>query len=332
MSPLAAIASVALLALSCSTAERDTGRRADEPGEAGTGAGGYPPEERHISLVIWPFYDVDDVLAATEDALPVPLEGVEVCLKKARPRMGTWEDFVETDGPCTTSRGGEPIALEGVPTDSELLVTATKDGYWPSVVAAMTSQWSTDVTRGSVPTAANQLLARDSAWPGPRPTEDDGVVSVVLVSVLPYDAAPLGGAALALAPGPFTGPLYGDGRTFDLDAVRTLPGLPTNPWALAGLVWENVRPGSWTVFSDIPPGDHVLHVEHPTAGCESWGLFSGDRVYGYSASRNEIRVPVLAGHTGVVLGICECSGEDRQSLDAATCQPRAPALPDAGAP
>jgi hypothetical protein len=324
-----ALVALGLIGLGCQGDGAETGTRVSEEPNADAGRVAYPPEPRDITLVIWPFYDFDDVLAATEDALPVPIDGVTVCLNRARPHLGTFEDFVEMDGPCTVSQGDEPVELRPVPPDSELLVTAEKPGYWPNVIAAMTGQWSTDVTRTAQPNPGNRLYSRTSPgpWPaGAEPREDAGTVQVAALGAVPMRFAWLGGVTVSLVPGGSAGPHHTDGRQVVHDAVTTQPGLPTNPFARE-LVWANARPGPYTLFADVPQGDHIIRLEHPSAGCDSWGLFDGDPVYGYPAGANEVRVPVLAGHvTQPVRAGCGCVVTDpatRPNLDPATCGPAA---------
>jgi hypothetical protein len=305
--------------------------------EAGVSSDGYAPEERHIALTLQPFYDTDDVLASSEDALPTPIGGVEVCVKSHRPHLGDWADFVELDleaRPCETSTDtDDPITLEGVPPDSELLVTATKDGYWPGVVAAVTGQWATNATKFFPPTTLNRLVRRDSSWPGIGPEMNEGSASIAIgvVALTGAVGALLGGARISLAPGPSSGPFYGDGMTFDPEANATIP----SALASAGITGPATNPGGSgpvTLFQDVAPGEHVLRFEHALAHCRAWGSYGEHAVFGYPGHvLDELRVPALAGHVSApVLAHCTCVEQDAGNFDLTTCEPVQ--RPDAGVP
>jgi hypothetical protein len=88
----AALLAVVLSGIGCSSDEADRVADTRASRDAAAPDAAFPPEARHLSLVVWPIYDTDDVLAATEDALPSSLEGVEVCLEKARQSWGALTD------------------------------------------------------------------------------------------------------------------------------------------------------------------------------------------------------------------------------------------------
>jgi hypothetical protein len=115
-------------------------------------------------------------------------------------------------------------------------------------------------------------------------------------------------------------------------ADRTFAGWPYAITGWPNLPWANARPGPVTVFSDVPSGDQIVRITHPSAGCETFGTLLGDRVWGFSGGLDQIRVPVLAGHQINIAGICECSGSDRTHRDPATCEPKASSAADAGTP
>lgn len=283
----------------------------------------YPPEQRDITITLWPIYDVDEVVAATPTSLPKSLDGVHVCVDRARPHQGSWDDFRKTDGPCTESQTGMPIVLEGAPPRSELIVTAAKDGYWPSAFAVVTGDWSLDVTT-SPPTTRLRLLAKGSSWPGMDPPPDDnlGLVSIVAQGCVFTICAPLGGASVSLEPAAGRGPFYSDGTIIDDTATATLlqaseSGNPSTPGALD---WASARPEPLTLFADAEEGEYVAHFDHPLANCGIDGWYWGNDIWGYPGAVDEIRIPVLAGYfTPAISALCGCTGDDLLSLDPATC-------------
>jgi hypothetical protein len=315
---------VAVLIGGCSSddPERGQGGRGD-PGDTRADAG-YPPEDRDLSVTLWPIYSVDDVNAATEDALPTSLAGIEVCAVKARPMGGTFSDFRDLAEPaCAVSATDTPIVIQPVPPRSELLVTARKDGYWPTLILAVTGDWPVDVPlSGAPPSTSFRILSRSSAWPELDTGLEDGsaLVAVRTTGSNGFAGAPLGGATVSLSRGE-TEAIHGDGATFHPDASVTFPGPEFDALATV-LAWPNVRPRPETLLTRVPEGDHVVRIDHPTAGCETWGWSYGDTIHGYASNIvNEVRLVALGGHFTVITAHCRCAGPDYLALSSSTCAP-----------
>jgi hypothetical protein len=184
-----------------------------------------PEEARTIKLTLWPFweqyFDANDVLT------PVPLGGVEVRVVKKRPYNGEWEDFVETDGPFTMTTENQKTILEDVPASSELIITASKEGYRPAARAVTTWHFDQDVTSWIGARDYYPLWLVRADFPSPVPPSvpvvpELGELVVSAVAYSPGNGGPgcgfLGGVDVVLDPSV-------DGTPFNTPRISKVQGI-----------------------------------------------------------------------------------------------------------
>lgn len=286
-----------------------------------------------MTLTLWPFWDISE----DENGFTTPtrLDGVKVCATRARLYGGSWSDFrdvtnVCTDTVTTTANGAEVIILKNVPAMSELIVTAEKDGYHGGVIAVTTGLMDEDTTDETPGHDGMQfaLQRSDSPWtrvdPAVQVLPKMGDLSLNLAICSGLDCSQLAGARVALqAPTdagspPSATPSYWAAGKFDPLADSTI---------------ENGQPGeNGTSFVNLIEGDYRLRIIDSLVKCRTAGFFDGNWVHGYASDVNEVRVPVLAGHTTMHAGAtCFCDRDltDPLSVNPQTC---APLAPEGGAP
>jgi len=344
----AVLLALAATAAGCATRSAEDAAKSGSP-EAGRVSDSSPPEERWIPLTLPAIYDRHEGPAGFGDI--VAIAGVKVCVEQARPRGGKWEDFATVDVakvPCvmseveTGSNGvvtGKKLEFPEVPGMSELILTASKDGYIPSVFAVTTGQFPNDTT-GSVPGGANGqtglgLRKRSAPW-ADLPTglvpdiEGRGAIRVI-VTLWEAQGAQLtaawaaAGATITLEPaGEELGPFYGAGGLFASAAGRT----PSSPHPQGAPYGDPVTSGA--TFVNVRAGEYSVHVEVPGASCRVSGVY-GDTFRGFGAVHGgTLRAPVLAGHlTQSMAALCRCDQAGSVDLDAGVCRA---GTADAGAP
>jgi hypothetical protein len=281
-------------------------------------------ENRLVRLTLQPIYDWQESETGYGD--PVSIDGVRVCVARVRPWGGTWRDFRETAGPCTTSIANERVVLKGVPGVSELVVTASKEGYVPSAFAVTTDRWDLDTTVGGFPGPFLRIRRGDAPWASLPAREvisgAGGGVEVKAMVCRGLTCSFAGRARIAINPPVGEGPFYTvDGR-LEPAATRTRGGGTSPAPFVAG--------GQGASFANVPEGEYRLSVDLQGTSCRAWGWFSGDPVWGFSSRTVDvIGVPVLAGHlTPNIWAQCTCDWQSRLDRDAGTCA----AGPDASAP
>jgi hypothetical protein len=318
---LLAVVEPALLVACCAACASEA---TTATGTAHRDAGG--TEQRAVKLTLFPFWDV------SEDAngfLPAaPLDGVKVCVDRVRRihpggGMGKWADFVRTNGPCTTSVAGQNVVLDGVPPSSELVVTAEKDGYRPSVYAVTTGE-SAELNTMQYAQDADlhemRLERADSPWTR-SPTGDKslGDLSLYVNVCRGYDCRPFVPASIELLPEGAEGGVPQGSGPFIWNHGKSTPG----------------GNASLTTFVNLPDGEYSVVLRDPRVGCINGGLYWGEVYTGFAAPLNEFRAPVLAGYsTPWIAAACSCKTDLSApgALGFSDASPTCPSGTDAGAP
>ncbi len=245
--------------------------------EAATDAGGEPGDEG-ITLS-WMVRALGETLLPDWISAPA-LEGVEVCLIES------------VDIPCVYTDEQGVFELSGVPTNSELLLTFTKEGYESHLVAVRTGWESPD----SVPGATQPLmiekgrLAQASEASGVVLDEDKGRISVVTTDHTALNS-PSGRLSLFIDPPAGDGPLFFDNN---LNLVPEATGL-SEEIVLA-------------VFANLDEGGYVIswEVEEPEKmSCAISQIDSNLIILGLPAERPDamrvkVRPGFLSGNNGIV--------------------------------
>jgi hypothetical protein len=241
------------------------------------------------------------------------IDGAQVCLSWERRLGGTFDEFRETHGPCTTAAGGEPTALE-VPPGRELVVTVHAEGYRPVAVPVVSGTRETTVTVSAVVLASTDssgsLIAR-------IPSGAHGTLFVTAWSVRSARLAWLAGASFSLSPEAGDGPHYVLGGAAVEGSVTPLTDAFLVPIDVSAV------PGAF--FFAVPAGDYRVRIEHPRATCLAHGFTMSGAIGGYPDSENTLRAPVLEGYDTAALSFecrCDVSGltlEEIAQVDPATC-------------
>lgn len=250
-----------------------------------------------------------------------PIGGADVCVKLRRDAFKSFEPFEEIapeDPICATSVEGEFVQLEGVPANSDLVLTIEKEGYVPRTQTARTDDRNLLIgswTQGAVVTAllvdgeadpwlegaaasagtaSTVVLEVPMSWHGPTllPGAEQLEVPVGLLSVVPAK-----GARIAIE--------EPDGRV--LMEVTTL----------------GERPSFVELPGANPAASYGLRFSHPAARCEPLifrqGWFPNALPTG---SADLVEIPVLPGHAAggsVIDCFCVPDAPDEIPTDLATC-------------
>lgn len=315
---LAVLALSAAVAGCASTTRGDGAVTSDPRNDAGLLADA-SRESRPVRLTLPPVSDWQESEAGYGE--PLALDGVHVCVARARPSgKMAWTDFVEVDGPCTTSVAGENIVLDGVPGVSELIVTADRDGYLPSAFAVTTDRWDQDATRQAGPGIRMRKL--EAPWAslpaGAVISADRGVVDVKATMCRGFTCSFAGGASIGIDPVVGSGPFYTVAGRLDTAASETRGGA------------SSVLVAGGATFANLPEGEYRVTVHVPGASCRVNGWFWGDPIFGFgSSTEDSIGVPVLAGHlTPNIAALCTCGWQSSFDASSGTCT----AGPDASPP
>lgn len=296
----------------------ESSKSSSEPPSDGAAA------ERGIRLTLPPLYD--ELVTENGSGGLIPLGGAQVCVVKARPWGGAWSSFVTTNGPCAPAVAGERIVLQDVPRDSELLVTAEKEGYWPSLFAVTTDQWDQDTT-SQMASFSLRLRRSDAPWPmvpsSVAVSQNLGMIQATAVACQFTDCRFAGGARMELGPAPASdqGPFYFVDGILDPGATQTRIGGRINPLART---WEEFffdGPATGVSFVNMAEDEYQLTVSVLGLSCRVLGWLSGDPFYGFAPHEGATAgVPVLAGHyTPAILVICQCDPSSTLDVDAGVC-------------
>jgi hypothetical protein len=294
--------------------------------EAGPALDSSAPEQRWIRLTLPAIYDRNEGPGGIGEI--VPIAGVEVCVEQARPWGGKWDDFRDVDRarvPCQTSAvgtaggvlAGERLVFPEVPAMAELIVTAKKDGYTPSVFAVTTGKWDHDTT-ASNPSASKLLTVRriDAPWGdlpvGAAPPPSKAILRVFAVTLEGIDPWPSTGAKVVIAGSEAH-------EVFYSAALRMIPGATSTPGVPFGVA-DLDHSTSAATFTDLSPGEYVVTVEQPGAFFKVAGFGYGEAFHGFSpVGTGTLRVPVLGGHVTQAAAICRCVTPGTADLHAGTC-------------
>jgi hypothetical protein len=289
-----------------------------------------PPDVRTVKVTFWPFWALPMNDGGFET--PEPLGGVNVCVAKKRPYGAGFDAFVDVNGPCTTTiasatakvvLGGVPG--NGVPGNSELVITASRDGYQPRAFAVTTGAWDLDVT--AVPETVDNYvfnlvpLGEGSSLFPHNVTEAPGLGTLIVSSNDveanngSFTGNSLGDAVVSVDPAKGNGPFYFYGGKWIPGSTKTVPGGVPNTGGMA----MNVSAGA--MFVNLPEGEYDVTVSQPNAFCGNPYGRATNAAYGYvallndGAPRGTLRAPVLAGYTTAVAAECGCLA----SHDSARC-------------
>jgi hypothetical protein len=300
----------AVLALGCASGTTDVGRNG--PGDASIAAplrdaNAYPPELREVQVGMLPFWGLD--VGTNGFAQPVALDGVSVCVARARPYEPSLVGVADSGLGCAPpAKAGQNTVVE-IPALSEAVVTAEHAGYRPEVYSVTTGPDS-QAKPAEVQLYQMHLYAPD-ALPRLVPGADPqlGVIEAYLFACSTLASCQfLPGATLTLDPSGATGsgPFYAHGGAVDTTARTSLTGqaVTANP---------NVGDYAVAYFVNLQAREYALHIDHPVLTCSAWT--TGSTFYGFAGSKGTIRVPVLAGHTTMVVAGCTCP----DSMDAGDC-------------
>jgi hypothetical protein len=194
-----------------------------------------------------------------------PIEGVEICV-------------YENEDICTTTDENGEFTLEGVPADTDVYLSFTKDGYGSKIMGFSSGSSSLAVT---VDLASDALREVRATAAGAVDSEEKGSITAAAITYntdkvdSPWasssetgDWIRLEGVSFALEPESGTGPVYADA-----DDVLD-PSLDVT--AEAGLVY----------FYDVEPGEYTVTFSHPSMSCmlvqglDELMVVAGHRTYG----------------------------------------------------
>ena len=242
-----------------------------------------------------------------------PIGGVKACVAMHRAAFASFELFERLEPEkCTTSVEGEAIRLEGVPSNADLIITYTKDGYMPEAGTFRTDEYDVALPFWSDAAVYFTPLVRERAlepWLEAPPRDaSDGVM-----------------AAWAQAVGDWE---VGYGREqFVADVV---PGVAPAADAVIrietpdrDLLTKTLSLRDRPRFVALPAGLYRVSFEHPVLEVVPMGVQEQFLTTGLPTDDFEtIEVPVLAGHLSLALVDAYCplpSDMARPFSDLATC-------------
>jgi hypothetical protein len=244
----------------------------------------------------------------------IHLGGVEVCIARQRSAFDSFGPFTELEPPglCVTSMATENTQHEGVPANSDLIITYTKRGYEP-----VTTTFRTDEHDVAVPGWAENLayfvplLAEGSADPWiedePAGDDSDGMLAIWVVANGEWGSGhgvPVFGAD--------ADPGVDQGRGVRVE-ISDADGLP-----VADLETLDDRP----LFVRVPEGSYRLRFSHRIGEVVPVGVQEQFMITGLPTDAYDtIEVPVLAGRLALAAleMYCPLPRDDRPFEDVSTC-------------
>lgn len=210
----------------------------------------------------------------------VPVPGATVCVYQ-RPSI-----------PCVTTGQDGTFTLNGVPAQTDIVITIQKDGYRPVLRAVETASGNMDGTGNPTvltpTTAASPVSSAPTAVP-PIPATIDwqnkGQVTFFAIAPLPDAGNKFGGdpgATIALTPASGSGPyFFHDDGTYVPDAS-----------SLVGAAGEYVN---------LDPGNYVATFTDSNHTCAPISFPFAE--WGYPMPPTSVKFPVLAGYITGPIGI-----------------------------
>jgi hypothetical protein len=267
-----------------------------------------------------------------EEREATDMGGVEVCVAQRRPAFASFQPFEVLDPPtpCTTSKEGEEVQLEGVPADADLIITLTKEGYQSGMFTFRTD----DRDQGAplIGTGTRTSLVRSAAldaWleSDSPPSSDHGVVGIY-AGMIWTGATPVLGEPFSGLP-PFVN------YTLAEDVSVAIEGVD------GGRVgkMDGSRIAEWTTLRErqrwvaLAPGLYRFRFSHPRLNLEPALLLQHYTHNGFPTDTSDtIEVPVLAGYlqSAGMNALCAAPVWGQEVEDLATCTPAPPN--DAGLP
>jgi hypothetical protein len=265
-----------------------------------------------------------------------PLDGVDVCIEQRREAFADGEPFEPLEPPiCVKSVAGEIVRIEGVPTNSDLVITAEYQGLQPWVLTSRTGE--RDVSPPHWAMAFRFPMVQPGAldpWLEPASSEAPHHGHALFAAILVVDPTLVparpgvyeeGVGAMVISSGPlpagnrstggvsFTVQTAGDGEPIEtLSSATRWFALPE------GIVRAEFRTNS----------DRMNCFA--TGQAPPFGV--GAELLGLPAGANALELPVLAGHLQSAIVHCTCMPEpgDGELIDLPSCT-FAPADDDADA-
>ena len=242
-----------------------------------------------------------------------PLGGVEICVVKQRAAFASFQSF-EALRPkiCRTNVANETVRLSGVPANSDLLMTYTKQGFRPVMTTFRTDEF--DV---AVPTWADNstyfipLVREDAALPvesTPTAQTAQGLVAIWVTATGEYGTGD-GTAVFNADEDP--GAAQADGVEVQVDdaaghSITTLRTLRDRP-----------------LFISLPQSSYALRFTHPVMELVPTGVQEQYMIGGLPTDvENTIEVPIEPPFLSLatVDGFCPLPPDDSQPFrDLATC-------------
>lgn len=299
------------------------GCRADTVPDVDGGAAGATSVTRRVkqrTVSIELLQTVERVLEQTADGsfqygTRVPIGGVEVCVAMRRPAFASFEPFERIEPPeiCTTSVEGEAMRLEGVPSDSDLIITYTKDGYMPEAGTFRTDEHDVALPFWSDGPVYYTPLVREHAvepWlePAPPDASGEGVMAAWAQAVGDWEVG-YGREQLVADEVPGVAP-----AADVVIRIETPDG---------HLLSETLSLRDRPRFVSLPADLYRVRFTHPVLEVVPTGVQEQFLTTGLPTDDFEtIEVPVLAGHLSLALVDAYCplpSDMSRQFTDLATC-------------
>jgi hypothetical protein len=241
----------------------------------------------------------------------IDIGGVEVCVVQRRAAFASFTPFADMERPiCETSVEGEKVTLNGLPANSDLIITTNKAGYMPGSATFRTDEFDVDVPTMWGPTAVTAMVREGALEPWLEPgASADGPegIAVVLANVVWIPV---------WIPAGFTD---AEGVTVEIERE----GRPVTALSTLRERWR---------FVPLPAALYSMRFSHPRMNARPFGVEEQYLVFGLGTDREDtIELPVLAGHFTAGVGQMFCAARDwNQTVeDLATCT-LSPA--DAGSP
>jgi hypothetical protein len=243
-----------------------------------------------------------------------PLGGVEVCIARRRDAYALFEPFVELEPQrfCLTNVEKETTRHDGVPANSDLVVTYTKSGYEPVATTFRTDEYDVAVPSWSdnlayfVPLVREHVLTR---WleADPPPDDANGTIAIWALAVGDWGRG-YGARVFAAEADPGVEQAHGMGvEITDPDGHR-----------VAEMETLRDRPR----FVSLPEGSYRVRFSHPSADVQPFGVQEQFTITGLPTDAfDAIEVPVLAGRLSLaaVEAYCLLPTDDRPFADLSTC-------------
>jgi hypothetical protein len=276
-------------------------------------------KERTVSIELFPIAHrelIEGADGAVSFAPFTPIGGARVCLARRRAAFALFERFEEVapdERICATSEEEKAVRLSGLPANSDLVLTVTKEGYVPATFTFRTDEHDVELPQFWSAYMTMMRLENRDRWlePEPVPHADDSRVGIAVnfgAIFYPGEIPPLGAEqAAAVAQVGFT---HSEGATVRIE--------PTGSSEEFVVMTRRERPA----FVSLPEGSYRVIADDPRAGA-CIPISVGDRFlpWGLPADQpNVLELPALAGHTAVAAFYCPCDyGPDERLVDLATC-------------